>query len=131
MKVSKVAATTARRVFGLCQTDDGHLDEGKMRTAIARIVERKPRNYRGVLFALKRLVRLEVERSRVLVESAAELPEETRAKLESDLKSRHGDGLSFEYKITPELLGGLRVRIGNDVWDGTVKARLDRLSEAF
>jgi F-type H+-transporting ATPase subunit delta len=33
--------------------------------------------------------------------------------------------------VTPELLGGLRIRVGNDVLDGSVKGRLDRLAAAF
>ena len=37
MKISKVAATTARRLFGLCQTG-GRLDDAKLRTVIARLV---------------------------------------------------------------------------------------------
>ena len=41
-------ATTARRLFGLCQTA-GRLDETKLRTAISRLVESKPRDYRAVL----------------------------------------------------------------------------------
>ena len=130
MKVSKVAATTARRVFRLCMTDD-RMDEAKLRTAIGKIVTEKPRDYRGVLVALKRLVRLEVGRNKVLVESATDLDEASKHKLQADLNARHGRDLEFEYKTNPELLGGLRVRVGNDVWDGTVKGRLDRLSQAF
>jgi len=130
MKVSKVAASTARRVFTLCQTD-GKLDEAKLSKAVKKIATDKPRDFRGVLVSLKRLVRLELERNNVLVESATELDEATRQRVQSDLTAKHGSELNFEYRTTPELLGGLKVRIGNDVWDGSVKGRLDRLSEAF
>ena len=72
MKVSKVAAATARRLFGLCQTG-GRLDETKLRTVVARLIESKPRDYRAVLVALQRLTRLEADRRRVTVESAVAL----------------------------------------------------------
>jgi hypothetical protein len=32
--------------------------------------------------------------------------------------------------VNPELLGGIRVKVGSDVWDGSVKARLEALSDS-
>ena len=68
MKISKVAAATARRLFGLCQTD-GRLDEANLRAVIARLVEAKPRDYAAILTALQRLTRLELERRQAMVVS--------------------------------------------------------------
>jgi F-type H+-transporting ATPase subunit delta len=130
MKISKVANTAARRIFRLCQSG-GRLDEAKLSTAIRRIAERKPRDYRGILTALKRLVRLEMERRHVVIESAAELDQVSRDRVVSGLVAKYGNDLSFEYRVTPDLLGGLKIRVGNDVFDGSVKGRLDRLAQAF
>ena len=55
MKISKVAASTARRLFGLCQTN-GSLDETKMRAVVSKLTETKPRDYLGILGALQRLI---------------------------------------------------------------------------
>jgi F-type H+-transporting ATPase subunit delta len=130
MKITKVANTAARRIFRLCQSG-GRLDEAKLSTAVRRIAESQPRDYRGILSALKRLVRLELERRRVVVESAAELDQASRDRVVSGLVAKYGDDLSFEYRISPDLLGGLKIRVGNDVFDGSVKGRLDRLAQAF
>ena len=130
MKISKVANTAARRIFRLCQSG-GRLDEAKLSIAVRRLAESKPRDYRGILSALKRLVRLEMERRHVLVESAAELDSVSRDRVVSGLAAKYGNDLTFEYRITPDLLGGLKVRVGNDVFDGSVKGRLDRLAQAF
>lgn len=130
MKVSKTARSTARRIFRLCQVD-GRLDESRLGTAVRRLAASKPRGYRSMLFALQRLVRLELERRHAVIESSAELDEATRRRVESELSARHGSDLDFEYRVTPEVLGGLKIRVGNDVWDGTVRGRLDRLAEAF
>jgi F-type H+-transporting ATPase subunit delta len=130
MKISKVANTAARRIFRLCQSG-GRLDEAKLSTAVRRIAESKPRDYRGILGALKRLVRLEMERRRVVVESAAELDQASRDRVVSGLVAKYGNDLTFEYRTTPDLLGGLKIRVGNDVFDGSVKGRLDRLAQAF
>jgi F-type H+-transporting ATPase subunit delta len=130
MKISKVAAATARRLFGLCQTG-GRFDETKLRTVISRLVDSKPRDYRAILAALQRLTRLEIERRQVTVESAVELDETTRQRVVAGLAQQYGPDLVVQYQITPALLGGLRIRVGNDVFDGSVKGRLDRLAAAF
>ncbi|MEO8615409.1 MAG: F0F1 ATP synthase subunit delta [Luteolibacter sp.] len=130
MKISKAAAASARRLFGLCQTD-GRLDEAKLRTVISRLIEAKPRDYRAILVAIQRLTRLEIERRQVTVESAVGLDSATQQRVVAGLAQQYGPDLVISYQTTPALIGGLRIRVGNDVFDGSVKGRLDRLAEAF
>jgi len=130
MKISKVAAATARRLFGLCQSG-GRFDETKLRTAISGLVDAKPRDYRAILVALQRLTRLEIERRQVTVESAVDLDEVTRQRVVAGLAEQYGPDLVVQYRLTPSLLGGLRIRVGNDVLDGSVQGRLARLAAAF
>lgn len=130
MKISKIAATTARRLFGLCQTG-GRLDDAKLRKVFTSLAETKPRDYRAILAALQRLTRLELERRKVTVESAVELDEATRQRVLAGLARQYGADLVAEYQVNPALLGGLRIRVGNDVFDGSVQGRLDRLAAAF
>ena len=130
MKISKVAATTARRLFGLCQSG-GRLDDAKLRTVVTRLVESKPREYAGILAALQRLTRLELERRKVTVESAVALDETTRNRVVAGLVKQYGPDLVMTYQVNAGLIGGLRIRVGNDVFDGSVQGRLDRLAAAF
>ena len=130
MKVSKDAASSARRIYRLC-APEGRLDEAKLRLAVTRIAQTKPRDYRGILHALLRLTRIDLESRQALVESAAELDTASRKRIEENLNQQYGGGLSFEYVTNPELLGGARIRVGNDVWDGSVLSRLNRLANAF
>ncbi len=130
MKVTKDAAAAGKRLFRLCATGN-RLNEDKLRTVIKALVERKPRNYRGILATLHRQVRLDLAQRHVIVESAKQLDEATGKNIANKMLSEHGDGLTFEYKINPALLGGIRIRKGDDVWDGSVKGRLDKLADAF
>jgi F-type H+-transporting ATPase subunit delta len=130
MKISKTAAIAARRLFGLCQTD-GRLDEAKLRKVITSLVTSTPRDYKAILAALQRLTRLELERREVTVESAVDLDAVTRGRVVEGLAKQYGPDLVVQYKTTPELLGGLRIRVGNDVFDGSVQGRLTRLANAF
>lgn len=106
---------------------DSKLDSSKVRTIAQKIAEAKPRHYVDILKDYQRLVRLEVEKRHAVIESAAELDESTRTQLETTLRSKYGNDLTTEFKVTPELIGGLRVRIGSDVWDSSVRERLSRL----
>ena len=130
MKISKTAAASARRLFGLCQTN-GRFDESKLRTIVTRLIEAKPRDYKAILAAIQRLTRLELERRQVTVESAVEIDATTRQRVVAGLANQYGPDLVVQYQVTPALLGGLRIRVGNDVFDGSVQGRLERLASAF
>lgn len=130
MKISKVAAATARRLFGLCQVN-GQLDDNKLRDLVSKLIEAQPRDYRAILSAIQRLTRLEAARRTVVVESATDLTATEGQKVSAGLAKDYGDNLTIEYKTNPELLGGLRIKVGDDVFDGSVQGRLDRLSRAF
>jgi F-type H+-transporting ATPase subunit delta len=45
------------------------------------------------------------------------------------LKRKFSDDLTTEFVVDPTLLGGIRVRVGSDVWDGTLRNRLQRLEQ--
>ena len=130
MKISREAATTARRAFRMCVEGD-RVDDDKLRKVFKKVAEDKPRGWQAILHELKRLTRLEMERRQVLVESAEALDEASQDRVKASLSEKYGDDLSFEFKLNPGLLGGMRVRVGNDVWDGSVKTRLDRLANSF
>ncbi|MCS5538599.1 MAG: F0F1 ATP synthase subunit delta [Roseibacillus sp.] len=130
MKISREAATTARRAFRMCVEGDRVVDD-KLRKVFKKVAEDKPRGWQAILHELKRLTRLEMERRQVLVESAEALDEASQDRVKASLSEKYGDDLSFEFKLNPGLLGGMRVRVGNDVWDGSVKTRLDRLANSF
>ena len=130
MKISKVAAASARRLFGLCQVD-GQLDDNKLRDLVSKLIAAKPRDYAAILASLQRLTRLEMKRRQVIVESATMLTATEGQDIAAGLAKDYGDKLDIQYKVTPSLLGGLRIQVGDDVLDGSVEGRLDRLSKAF
>ena len=130
MKVPREAATTARRAFRMC-LDGDRLNDDKLRKVFKKIGELKPRNYQAILHTLVRLTRLEAARREVIVENSTPLDSNTTVRVTTGLQQKYGNDLTFEFKVTPELLGGMRIRVGNDVWDGSVKARLERLANSF
>ena len=108
---------------------DGQLDRGKVATLVQSLLERKPRNYMNILQNYKRLLRLEIQKRHATIESAEELSPEVKARVIDNLKKKYENDLTTEFAVKPELIGGVRVRVGSDVWDGTVQNRLQRLAQ--
>jgi F-type H+-transporting ATPase subunit delta len=130
MKIPREAASTARRAFRMCMEGD-RLNDDKLRKVFRKIAASKPRNHQAILHALTRLTRIELSRREVVVESSTGLDNATVERVKAGLVAKYGADLNFEFKVTPDLIGGMRIRVGNDVWDGSVKARLARLSNSF
>ena len=126
MKINKEIRQLSREMLRASFTD-GQLDAGRTRSLVDSLVERKPRNYIDVLKNYRRLLRLELEKRRARVETASELDSTTSSELVANLKKKYGSDLTAEFIVNPELLGGMRVRVGSDVWDGTVRNRLEQL----
>jgi len=108
---------------------NGGLNRDKINSIVRTIIEEKPRNYIQLLKNYQRLLRLEVEKRRATIESATELDPEAGRQIVVGLEQKYGPGLATEYVINPALLGGVRVRVGNDVWDSSVRNRLERLQQ--
>ncbi len=130
MKLSKDARRLSRNLFRASFTN-GRISDERVRAISQKVGEDKPRNYVGILKDYQRLLRLEIEKHHALVESAAELDSSTRGQLEQTLRAKYGQDLSTEFRVTPELIGGLRIRIGSDVYDSSVRDRLSRLETQF
>ncbi len=128
MKVSKETRRFAREFLRASFTD-GQLDKGRVSAVVQSLITKKPRNYIKVLEDYKRLLRIEVEKRHAHIESASDLDGDTKSKIVSGLKKKYGNDLTTEITVNPELLGGVRVRVGSDVWDGSVRNRLQRLQQ--
>src|SRR5437868_4672590 len=128
MKISKQAKREAKELFRSCLTD-GLLDEGRVRNAVQRVLQTRPRGYLAILSHFQRLVKLDLERRTGRVESASPLSPDLQSRVHSDLARVYGPGLNLSFAPNPALIGGMRIKVGSDVYDGTVQARLAALQE--
>lgn len=61
------------------------------------------------------------------ITSAVPLTDGERSQLETQLKRQYGQELNFDYQIDPALIGGIVVRVGDRVIDGSVSGKLAAL----
>jgi len=130
MKISKQARREAKELFRASQAN-GVLDEGRIRTVIDELLARKPRGYVGILTQLERLVKLDMARRNVRIESVSQLDGALEGSLKAALTRKYGAGLQFSFGVNPGMIGGMRVQVGSDVYDGSVRARLSELQDKF
>ncbi len=130
MKVSKQAKRESKALFRSCIVN-GMLDENRARQAVRLVLEAKPRGYLAILGHFQRLVKLDLDRRSARIESAAALPSDLQASVQAGLARVYGLGLNFSFAQNEALLGGMRIKVGSDVYDGSVQARLAALQESF
>ncbi len=130
MKISKQAKREAKELFRHCLTD-GLLDEGRVRNAVQHVMQTRPRGYLATLSHFLRLIKLDIERRTARIESAAPLAPDLESRVKSDLGRVYGPGLNLSFVQNSKLIGGMRIKVGSDVYDGTVQGRLNALQESF
>jgi F-type H+-transporting ATPase subunit delta len=128
MKINKEIRKLSREMLRASFTD-GQLDSGRIASLVDSLIARRPRNYVDILKNYRRLLRLELDKRRARIETASDVDSTISLELIANLKRKYGGDLTTEFVVNPQLLGGLRIRVGNDVWDGTVRNRLERLQQ--
>lgn len=123
MKTSRHVQRTARRLYRLCLVD-GALEPGRVRLVAQRLVDENRRDGLAVLASFRRLVRLETDRRTAVVESSTPLVEDLRNQVRADLARRYGPQVQTSFVENPALIGGMRIKVGSDVYDGSVRTRL-------
>jgi F-type H+-transporting ATPase subunit delta len=69
--------------------------------------------------------------SQALVQSAFPMDAGQLADIQPNLERRFGRKLELTAEVDPSLIGGIRVAVGDEVFDTSVRARLDRMRQAL
>jgi F-type H+-transporting ATPase subunit delta len=130
MMKAKQIEREAKQLFGFCMVG-GVLDEARVREAVRKVLEAKRRGRLALLAYFRRLLKLERLRHTAEVASAASLPTALQASVLSNLERLYGPGISTSFVLDPALIGGMRIQVGSDVYDGSVRAGLDVLQKSL
>jgi F-type H+-transporting ATPase subunit delta len=130
MKTNRQIEREARQLFRLCLLH-GLLDEGRVRQVVEWVIKSKRRGYLALLSDFLRLVRLDHGAHTATVETAVALPPDLQAGVQARLTLVYGPGMSTQFALEPALIGGMRIRVGSDIYDGSVQGELAALEEVF
>lgn len=129
-KSTRQAQREAKQLFRFCLVN-GTLDEGRLRQVVQKVLQLRRRGYLSVLGQLERLLRLDHARRTAEVESALPLAADLQANVSAGLKRVYGPGISVLFAQEPALIGGMRIKVGSDVYDGSVRYRLSTIAKYF
>lgn len=109
---------------------------GKAKPVTVRLVEVALSGFggRGFVASLERLVELAADRQDrdlAYVTVARPLAEADEAALAARLSELYGRGVSLKVTVDPAIVGGISVRVGSDLYDGTILRRLTEARKAF
>ncbi len=130
MKTKKQIKRDAKHLFQLCLVN-GSVDESRVRQIVDSVLGSERRGSLVLATQFERLVRLDRLEHSANVESAAPLSPDLQANIEASLSRLYGPGIHTSFEASPALIGGMRIRVGSDVYDGSVKAGLAALEKGF
>ncbi len=126
MKANSKTRRLARTLYRLCVVG-GALDGNRARRVSRRLASSARRGSLPILAEFRRLVHLDHDRHAAVVESATPLAAPVRDDILADLSRLYGPGLHTSFLENPTLVGGVRIKVGSDVYDGSLRGRLAAL----
>lgn len=110
--------------------------KGKAQAATIQLVVAAVEGFggRGFETSLSRLVELTAarrDREVAYVTVATLLDDAQEQRLAASLSDIYGRQVSLKFDVDPNIIGGLSVRVGSDLYDGTILRRLNNARQAF
>ena len=127
---AKQVARKAKKLFRLCLVS-GWLDEDRARRVVHEIVAARQRGYLRVLRQFGRLLKVLQEQHSARVECAVPSTPEIESSVRHRIESLYGPGIATVFAHNPHLIGGMRIRVGSDVYDGSILNGLTALEKSF
>jgi F-type H+-transporting ATPase subunit delta len=130
MQIPKEARRKARDLFDATLDASGRPNVARSLEIVDLLVKAAPRHLVLILKEFSRLIRLETEKHHAVIETAAPIDEMTKNSILQSLQLRDGGEVTLEARVDPSLIGGARIRLGSEVWDASVKSRLQLINSA-
>jgi F-type H+-transporting ATPase subunit delta len=127
---TKQVKRRAKLLFRWCVVN-GTLDEYRARQVIKQILQSRRRGYLAVAAEFKHMLKLERVSHTATVQSAMPLKTELQVQVRKRLETAYGEQMTTEFFENPELIGGMRIQVGCDVYDGSVQSKLAALATRF
>jgi F-type H+-transporting ATPase subunit delta len=130
MASQKAIRRDARALFKLSLGADGALDAGRVTAILAAVEANPPAGHLPLLRAYQRLVAAEVSRGQARIEHAGPVSEAEASAIAAAFSRHYGRAITPVTVPNPDLIAGLRVRVGDDVHDYSVAGTLAAVASA-
>jgi F-type H+-transporting ATPase subunit delta len=128
MKLNREARKQSRELYSFALVN-GRLDADRARQIADTLIAAKPRHYVQILQEFTRLIRIELLKRHARITSAAPLDGQTQSTVQNEILNKFGADFTLDFAVDPALIGGMRVQVASDVWDGSIRSRLEALRQ--
>jgi len=126
MSAHKNVQQTARLLYKL-SFEEGRLTQERVAGVLEYLEKTKPTDSLAILKAYHHLIAAEVARNQAVVEHAGSVSPETLQSIASSLSKTYQRAITATPRPNPSLLAGLRVRVGDDVYESSLANQLSQL----
>jgi F-type H+-transporting ATPase subunit delta len=124
---SKNIADQARKFYQL-SFDNHALSSDRVAGVLAYLEKYPPAQPMAVLKAYQRLIAAEVARNHAVIEHAGAVSETVLSTIANALAQKYGHPVETISQSNPALIAGLRIRIGDDIYESSVAGQLADLA---
>ncbi|WP_221031623.1 F0F1 ATP synthase subunit delta [Actomonas aquatica] len=128
MATSKQTTELAKQLTQLSLGSDGAVDPERVAGVLAYLEKHPPAQPLAVLKIYHRRIAQELAKTNAVVEHAGDVSESVLGAIGGALTQKYKRHVSATAKRNDDLIAGLRVRIGDDVYESTVAGQLDALA---
>lgn len=129
MKRDKKITQFAKKLVELSKDEQGVVTEARVGEVLAGLKQVEHRNPLGTLKTYLSYLRREVALQTAVVSTPGSLSPEALKEISAKYSALYGRPVTAEVKADPSLIAGVRVRVGDDVYDASVAGRLQRLAD--
>jgi len=127
MRADKKTKALAKQLFKLSVVN-GAVSPEQVTGVLGYIEKNSARNSLGLLKLYHRAIATELAKSSAIVEHAGPITDATLQSIAGAMSQKYKRVVTATAQPNPQLLAGLRVRIGSDVYESTVAGQLAALS---
>ena len=127
MAANKKTQQLARQLFKLSLVD-GRISAERVTGVLGYVEKLQPAHPLAVLKIYQRLVATELSKSQAVVEHAGAVSDSVLQSIAASMTKKYGRAITASTRANPKLLAGLRVRVGDDVYESSVSAQLGTLA---
>jgi F-type H+-transporting ATPase subunit delta len=127
MRASKQSRQFARQLFRISLAD-GQVSAERVSAVLAHIAHQPPRQPLAVLRHYQRLITNQLARNSALVEYAGVIDDGMLRTIEAAFTRGYQRPITASAKPNPALIAGLRIRIGDDLYESSIASELAALA---
>ena len=118
----------ARKLLAL-SVEDGRVSPERVEAILEHLRNEPMHRAKPILKHFMRYINREMKKTNAVVEYSGSIDKGVLKKLTTQLSDYYNINVEIETEENPALLAGLKVHIGDDVWDDTVSGHLATLKD--